>query len=282
MSKSLLVWASASVATACSTRVSVCTGNFMSVSDQLRLLSSWLTDAAKWYDSETGEFIRAFQSQCGTLSLASLHLLEMATRSLISGQLDTAPTSKNRRKSALIALEASLAVQPLATSSTTLNRRSAKRARTGKKSKALLVSELLPRMPPVFNATRNRQPQPSSDSYNRNKQPNVASHVAAASCRAAQRGGAITGLPAQKSPYGWVGSSLAFLSSTSNGDTHQLISEHPIYLAGVYEGETRGDFTLAFRQHLPAKSWFTISLPAKLLMGRNGHGRARGAWRQHH
>jgi len=109
----------------------------MSVSDQLRLLSSWLTDAAKWYDSETGEFIRAFQSQCGTLSLASLHLLEMATRSLISGQLDTAPTSKNRRKSALIALEASLAVQPLATSSTTLNRRSAKRARTGKKSKAL-------------------------------------------------------------------------------------------------------------------------------------------------
>lgn len=108
----------------------------MSVSDQLLLLHSWLSDAAKWYDSEIGEFIKAFQNQCGTLSLASLHLLEMVTHALTSGQLDTTPTSMSKHRSALIAHAlSSLAPQP-ARSSTSTSPRSAKPARTGKKSKA--------------------------------------------------------------------------------------------------------------------------------------------------
>ncbi len=89
----------------------------------------------------------------------------------------------------------------------------------------------------------------------------------------------VGGLPPQKWPYGWQGSSLVLLSDKQDGPDNKVISEHPIYLQGVYEGETRGDFTVAFKQFLPAKGWFIITLPVKVLLGANGLAElaARGA-----
>jgi len=137
-------------------------------------------------------------------------------------------------------------------------------------------------MPPV-----QRYKEPPTTTFIRQLQQEQATKTSQATSQPQAAGqptwvGRSPGSPRKSRPYGWVGSSLAFLSSTSNGDTHQLISEHPIYLAGVYEGETRGDSRLRFASTLPAKSWFTIFAAGQAADGRNGHGRARGAWRQHH
>lgn len=82
--------------------------------------------------------------------------------------------------------------------------------------------------------------------------------------------GTSAGLPPQKPPFGWDNGKLVFLADKLGGTDNKIVSEHPIFLHGVYEGETRGDFTLAFKQFLPAKGWFAISMPVKTLLGASG------------
>ena len=82
----------------------------------------------------------------------------------------------------------------------------------------------------------------------------------------------VRGLPPLPSPYGWAGESLALLSSKGSGPVDLVISKHPIYLANVSTGETRGDFSLTFRQKLPMQDWTVTTVGSQELFNPNGVG----------
>lgn len=54
------------------------------------------------------------------------------------------------------------------------------------------------------------------------------------------------------------------------GQTELPVSRFPIYLDGVQTGEVKGEYSLVFRQKLPAAGWITLSISAKTFFGANG------------
>lgn len=54
------------------------------------------------------------------------------------------------------------------------------------------------------------------------------------------------------------------------GQTELPVSRFPIYLDGVQTGEVKGEYSLVFRQKLPASGWITLSISAKTFFGANG------------
>ncbi len=86
-------------------------------------------------------------------------------------------------------------------------------------------------------------------------------------------------LPELPKGFAWHNGSLTFATETPGGLSHLIISQYSLFLQGVHEGETRGDFTLSFMQFLPNKGWFKISIATKVLLGQNGVAEmaARGA-----
>lgn len=74
------------------------------------------------------------------------------------------------------------------------------------------------------------------------------------------------GLPALPKHFKWENQSLTFISDYTDGRPNTvLISSYPIFLSGVNEGEIRKEFSLTFKQWLPAKQWFDITISAKAL-----------------
>ena len=77
-------------------------------------------------------------------------------------------------------------------------------------------------------------------------------------------------LPPLPPHFKWSGATLVFVTENNGAPIEQLVSTYPIFLDAVNEGETRGDFSLTFKQWLPSKGWFEITVSAKQLLAPNG------------
>jgi len=77
-------------------------------------------------------------------------------------------------------------------------------------------------------------------------------------------------LPQLPPHFAWRNMSLIFQTENAGQPVEHLISTYPIYLDGVNEGETRGDFSLTFKHWLPAKGWFDLTIATKTLMQPQG------------
>ena len=77
-------------------------------------------------------------------------------------------------------------------------------------------------------------------------------------------------LPLLPWPYEWRDQTIVMVNGTAQGNRDTVIAKHPIFLAGVAKGEVRGDFSLSFRQHIPAEGWKLTTVSFANLFGPNG------------
>jgi hypothetical protein len=91
---------------------------------------------------------------------------------------------------------------------------------------------------------------------------------------AAPLGAAIhdTLLPLLPLPFDWSAKSqLIFHTSKGEENVETVLSQYPLFLAGVGVGEVRSDrFSFHFRQWLPHRGWFDIFIAAGKLFGPSG------------
>jgi Domain of unknown function (DUF927) len=79
----------------------------------------------------------------------------------------------------------------------------------------------------------------------------------------------INDLPELPDTFAWSAqrSLVAQTGGNRGKDVDVVVSSYPIYLASVQTGEVRGEWTFIFRQFIPERGWFDITISASALFG---------------